>query len=189
MKIVYSGNLNGFYGLLRKFPWHGDTLLSWRRCSDTEKAVEYAQAVELLTGRYSHTSGPFSDRSTLQPVWIASTLITSRTVLFALPPGKRPTSSDLQRRGCVRPAFEFARLLLSLDPAKDPHGALLRLDFLAVKTSMSQWLLDMFDLYSTRRSRPHTKDARADPSLLLGWSHWLFGQPGSPRILQQVQLH
>ncbi|KAJ7367479.1 transcription factor 25 [Mycena albidolilacea] len=78
-------------------------------------------------------------------------------------------TTDLQRRGCVRPAFEFARLLLSLDPANDPHGALLRLDFLAVKTGMGQWLLDMFDLYFTRRSRPQTKDAR-DPSLLPGWS-------------------
>ncbi|KAJ7819745.1 hypothetical protein B0H14DRAFT_3472792 [Mycena olivaceomarginata] len=43
MKTVYSGDPNGFYGL-----WHGDTLLSWRRCSDTEKAVEYAQAVEYV---------------------------------------------------------------------------------------------------------------------------------------------
>lgn len=60
---------------------------------------------------------------------------------------------------------------LSLDPANDPHGALLHLDFLAVKTGMGQWLLDMFDLYSTRRSGTQTKDARADPSVLPGWSY------------------
>ena len=52
------------------------------------------------------------------------------------------TSSDLQRRGCVRTAFEFARLLYALDPWTDPHGALLHLEFLAIKSGMEEWMLD-----------------------------------------------
>ena len=52
--------------------------------------------------------------------------------------------SDLQRRGCVRTAFEFARLLYSLDPATDPHGALLHLDYLSIKAGMSDWLIELW---------------------------------------------
>ena len=59
-----------------------------------------------------------------------------------------PCSSDLQRRGVYRTAFEFARLLLSLDPWSDPHGAYLHLDFLAIKSGMHSWLLSFFNIFS-----------------------------------------
>lgn len=51
----------------------------------------------------------------------------------------------MQRRGCVRTAFEFGRLLYGLDPETDPHGSLLHLDYLAIKAGMHQWLLDVWD--------------------------------------------
>ena len=62
----------------------------------------------------------------------------------------RPSSqpSDLQRRGIYRTAFEFARLLLSLDPWSDPHGAYLHLDFLAIKSGMQSWLLSFSRLFA-----------------------------------------
>jgi hypothetical protein len=77
--------------------------------------------------------------------------------------------SDLQRRGCVRTAFEFARLLYSLDPWNDPYGALLHLDYLALKTGMVQWLLDVFDHFSLLRKNGQHHKGRIDPSLLPGW--------------------
>ncbi|KAJ7071728.1 transcriptional repressor TCF25-domain-containing protein [Mycena belliarum] len=167
MTIVYSGDPNGFYGLLQKFPWHGDTLLQLAEVFRHRE--EYAQAVEYVDralfsyeraffGSYNFTTG--LNRLDFDH-------IENRPFFLAV----HRQTTDLQRRGCVRTAFEFARLLLSLDPANDPHGALLHLDFLAVKTGMGQWLLEMFDLYSARRSRPQTKDARVDPSLLPGWSY------------------
>jgi hypothetical protein len=79
---------------------------------------------------------------------------------------------DLQRRGCVRTSFEFARLLFSLDPWTDPHGSLLHLDFLAIKCGMYQWLIDVFDVFAARRKeRPGEIGGRMDPSLLPGWSY------------------
>ncbi|KAJ7032828.1 transcriptional repressor TCF25-domain-containing protein [Mycena alexandri] len=144
MTIVYSGDPNGFYGLLQKFPWHGIRFSNWRRSSDTE---EYAQAVEYVDRALFAYERAFFGSYNLPP---------NRPFFLA---------------GLCSYAFEFARLLLSLDPSNDPHGALLHLDFLAVKTGMEQWLLDMFDLYATRRSGPRTKDSRADPSLLPGWSY------------------
>lgn len=80
--------------------------------------------------------------------------------------------SDLQRRGCVRTSFEFARLLYSLDPWNDPHGSLLHLDFLAIKAGMTSWLIDVFDLFAERRANNTAiSDARLDPSSLPGWAY------------------
>ncbi|KAJ7235300.1 transcriptional repressor TCF25-domain-containing protein [Mycena haematopus] len=167
MKIVYSGDPNGFYDLLQKFPWHGDTLLQLAEVFRHRE--EYAQAVEYVDrALFSYERAFFGSLNfTTGLNRLDFDYIENRPFFLAV----HRQTTDLQRRGCVRTAFEFARLLLSLDPANDPHGALLHLDFLAVKTGMGQWLLDMFDLYSTRRSRPQTKDARADPSLLPGWSY------------------
>ena len=81
---------------------------------------------------------------------------------------------DHQRRGCVRTAFEFARLLYSLDPWSDPHGALFHLDLLSLKApGMHQWLLDVYDIFLSRRcSRSQEKaDTRMDPSVLPGWAY------------------
>ncbi|KAL7281925.1 hypothetical protein ACG7TL_003392 [Trametes sanguinea] len=57
--------------------------------------------------------------------------------------------TDLQRRGCVRTAFEFAKLMYALEPWSDPHGALLHLDYLSIKAGMSQWLIDLWDLFES----------------------------------------
>lgn len=64
-----------------------------------------------------------------------------------------PCSSDLQRRGLYRTAFEFAKLLLSLDPWSDPHGVYLHLDFLAIKCSMHSWLLSFSEIFSPAVSK------------------------------------
>lgn len=88
--------------------------------------------------------------------------------------------SDLQRRGCVRTAFEFARLMYSLDPWGDPHGALLHLDFLSIKANMHQWLLDTYDVFEKRLQtsgalsdsrKSQLADARLNPALLPGWAY------------------
>jgi hypothetical protein len=43
----------------------------------------------------------------------------------------------------MRTAFEFAKILWSLDPWTDPQGALLHLDFLAVKADQHQWFREV----------------------------------------------
>lgn len=75
--------------------------------------------------------------------------------------------ADLLRRGCVRTSFEFAKLLYSLDPWSDPHGALLHLDFLAIKSGMHQWLIDVFSLFAEKKGDPR----RIVPSVLPGWTY------------------
>jgi hypothetical protein len=79
---------------------------------------------------------------------------------------------DLQRRGCFRTAFEHARLLFSLDPNTDPHGALLHFDFLAPKLGMGEWLLDVWDAHAQRLSDTEKKwRGRINVTALPGWAY------------------
>ncbi|KAE9359398.1 hypothetical protein PF008_g2281 [Phytophthora fragariae] len=49
------------------------------------------------------------------------------------------------RRGCMRSAFETAKLLLSLDPQGDPMNVLLAIDYYALTSRQCQFLIDLFD--------------------------------------------
>lgn len=51
----------------------------------------------------------------------------------------------LGRRGCWRTAFEFNKLLLSLDPHNDPLGALLSIDFYALKAQEYDYLKRLYE--------------------------------------------
>ncbi|KAL1938621.1 hypothetical protein VTO73DRAFT_11436 [Trametes versicolor] len=143
MRTVLSGDPEGFYQLLRALPYHADTLL---------------QLSEVYHHREEHsTAADFVDRAlfTYERAFVGAFNFTSganrldfdhvenRPFFLAL----HRQTSDLQRRGCVRTAFEFARLMYALDPWSDPHGAILHLEYLAIKTGMTQWLIDLWDLF------------------------------------------
>ncbi|KAF8623167.1 hypothetical protein AX17_007523 [Amanita inopinata Kibby_2008] len=172
MRTVMSGDPQGFWNLLGKLPWHADTLLQVAEIYRHRE--EWAQAVDFIDralytyersfiGAFNFTSGQNRldfDRVENRPFFLAI----HRQI------------TDLHRRGCVRTAFEFARLLYSLDPWTDPHGALFHLDLLALKApGMGQWLLDVYDVFASRRRyRGKGKDggdARMDPSVLPGWAY------------------
>lgn len=70
----------------------------------------------------------------------------------------------------MRTSFEFARLLYSLDPWTDPHGALLHLDYLAHKAGMTQWLLDVWDFFSKSSDDGGFRN-RLRPTVLPGWAY------------------
>lgn len=40
--------------------------------------------------------------------------------------------------------------MLSLDPYTDPHGALLHLEFLALRAGMHEWVLDLWKLHDEK---------------------------------------
>ncbi|KAJ3498394.1 hypothetical protein NLJ89_g10226 [Agrocybe chaxingu] len=167
MQTVLSGDPQGFWDLLGTLPWHADTLLQisevYRHREEHAQAVDFIDRAmftyeRALIGAFTFTSGLNRldfDRVENRPFFLA----VHRQV------------SDLQRRGCVRTAFEFARLMYSLDPWNDPHGALFHLDFVAIKSGMHQWLLDVYDVFEERRKDFSGKqDTRMNPALLPGWS-------------------
>ncbi|KAF6754099.1 transcriptional repressor TCF25-domain-containing protein [Ephemerocybe angulata] len=163
MGTVLSGDPQGFWDLLGKSPWHGDTLL---QVSEVYRhREEYAQAFDFVdralftyerafVGSFNFTGG--SNRLDFD-------YVENRPFYLAV----HRQVADLLRRGCVRTSFEFAKLLYSLDPWSDPHGSLLHLDFLAIKSGMHQWLIDVFDLFNGEKGDP----GRINPSLLPGWTY------------------
>ncbi|KAI0666150.1 transcriptional repressor TCF25-domain-containing protein [Trametes maxima] len=143
MRTVMSGDPEGFYQLLRALPYHADTLLQlsevYHHREEHSTAADYVDRALFtyergFVGAFNLTSG--ANRLDFDHV-------ENRPFFLAL----HRQVTDLQRRGCVRTAFEFARLLYALDPWSDPHGALLHLEYLAVKAGMSQWLIDLWDVF------------------------------------------
>ncbi|KAI9495455.1 transcriptional repressor TCF25-domain-containing protein [Zychaea mexicana] len=55
----------------------------------------------------------------------------------------------LTRRGCWRTAFEFCKLLLSLDPESDPLGAMLAIDSYALTAKEYSYVADMASTWKT----------------------------------------
>ncbi|TFK33697.1 transcriptional repressor TCF25-domain-containing protein [Crucibulum laeve] len=175
LKTVLSGDPQGFYDLLGKLPWHGDTLLQlseiYRHREEHAQAVDFTDRAlftyeRAFVGAFTFTTGMNRldfDRVENRPFFLA----VARQI------------ADLNRRGCPRTAFEFARLLYSLDPYTDPHGSLLQLEFLAVKAGMGQWLKEVWDTFEAKRKTRDGADAKAkagqhnkmDPSVLPGWAY------------------
>ena len=48
----------------------------------------------------------------------------------------------LGRKGCSRTSLEYCKLLLSINPSTDPYGALLRIDFYALRAHDYQLYID-----------------------------------------------
>ncbi|PPQ68566.1 hypothetical protein CVT24_005578 [Panaeolus cyanescens] len=163
MGTVYSGDPQGFWDLLGILPWHADTLLQISEVYQHAQAVDFVDRALFTYERCF--MGAFTFATGLNR--LDFDFVENRPFFLAI----HRQTTDLQRRGCVRTAFEFAKLLYSLDPWEDPHGATLHLDFLSIKSGMSQWLLDMFEVFEARRGGNTTSDARLDPTLLPGWTY------------------
>ncbi|OSD01961.1 DUF654-domain-containing protein [Trametes coccinea BRFM310] len=145
MRTVMSGDPEGFYQLLRALPYHADTLLQlsevYHHREEHSTAADYVDRAlftyeRAFVGAFNFTSG--ANRLDFDHV-------ENRPFFLAL----HRQVTDLQRRGCVRTAFEFAKLMYALEPWSDPHGALLHLDYLSIKAGMSQWLIDLWDLFES----------------------------------------
>ncbi|EMD31786.1 hypothetical protein CERSUDRAFT_144628 [Gelatoporia subvermispora B] len=183
MQTVMSGDPEGFYQLQRVLPYHADTLLQLSEVyhhregtpSSSYKAILVFRSYEIEHS----TASDFVDRALFayERAFVGSFNFTggnnrldfdrveNRPFFLAL----HRQLVDLQRRGCVRTAFEFGRLLYALEPWTDPHGALLHLDFLAIKAGMHDWLLKLWDLFATQPDGSYRN--RLQVTALPGWSY------------------
>ncbi|KAK0455688.1 transcriptional repressor TCF25-domain-containing protein [Desarmillaria tabescens] len=164
IQTVQAGDPQGLFDMCRSMPWHADTLLQMAQVFRHRE--EHSQAVDFIDRAlfaYERSFiGAFTFTSGLNR--LAFDFVENRPFFLAL----HRQAADLQRRGCLRTAFEFARLMYSLDPWNDPHGALYHLDYLAFKGNMTGWLLEMFDLFKQKRQE---KGVRINPSILPGWMY------------------
>ncbi|TIA96100.1 hypothetical protein E3P89_03413 [Wallemia ichthyophaga] len=128
---------NTLMALLQVYPYHVDTLNQvsevFRMQGDNGTAGDFTERMLFAIERgfamgFSALSGGCRvdfDRVENRALWLGlSRLIT-----------------HLRMKGCWRTAYEYGKVMLALDPLTDPHGALLQLDFLAVKAGQYDWLL------------------------------------------------
>lgn len=164
MQAVSSADPEALRGVLQKLPWHGDTLLQlaevYRHQEDYSQAVEYVDRAlfsyeRAFLGSYSFTNGLSR---------LDFNRVENRPFFLAL----HRQVTDLQRRGCIRTAFEFGRLLYSLEPWTDPHGVLFHLDFVSIKSGMGQWLLDVYSEFACAKT---AFEDHLNPSALPGWAY------------------
>ncbi|KAI0301899.1 transcriptional repressor TCF25-domain-containing protein [Multifurca ochricompacta] len=177
MQTVHSGDPEGFYAILRNVPWHADTLLQLAELYSHRE--EHGQAADFIerslftyerafVGAFTFTNGMNRldfDRVENRPFFLAL----HKQVI------------DLQRRGIYRTAFEFARLLLSLDPWSDPHGAYLHLDYLAIKSGMHSWLLSLSELFAPVVSKslghsPELEECRSSETTICALPGWAYAR-------------
>lgn len=165
IRTVQSGDPQGLFDMAQNMPWHADTLLQmaqvYRHRDEHGQAVDFMERAmfayeRAFIGTFTFTTG--LNRLDFD-------MVENRPFFLAL----HRQTADLQRRGCLRTAFEFARLLYSLDPWIDPHGALFHLDYLAFKAGMTDWLLSLFKVFS--EWKPDKQGARQNPTLLPGWMY------------------
>lgn len=55
-------------------------------------------------------------------------------------------------RACYRTALEFCKLILGLDPAADPVGILLMIDFYAIRSQQHEWFIRLFSEWEHSRN-------------------------------------
>ena len=73
----------------------------------------------------------------------------------------------LGRKGCSRTSLEYCKLLLSISPFNDPYGALLRIDFYALRAHEYNLYLDFVRQLPRELSQSETESLLILPNVLL----------------------
>ncbi|WFC99217.1 hypothetical protein MYAM1_001961 [Malassezia yamatoensis] len=160
-QAVNSHDTGALMALMRVFPWHIDTLL---QLSDVSRyqgdlgqasdfidraifAMERSASPPFVAGLTSSSGPPQVDflHAENRAFWLAA----HRNVdLFG-------------RRGTWRTALEWCKMLFGLDTS-DPHGMLLWIDFLAIKSKQHAWLLQFLDALEKERCSTLSKHDHLD---------------------------
>lgn len=150
-QAVSSYDTQSLVALMRVFPWHVDTLLQLSAVSRYQGdlgqagdfldralfAMERSAVPTFVSGLTSSSGPPMCDfqRAENRAFWLA---VHRNIDLFG-------------RRGTWRTSLEWCKLLFALDMT-DPHGILLWIDFLAIKSRQLDWFLAFIDALDAYRN-------------------------------------
>ncbi|RCH81654.1 Transcription factor 25, partial [Rhizopus stolonifer] len=169
--------------LMRRHPYHVDSLLQlseiakhsgdWTTAGDLIERALYA-CERALHPQFSLSSGTVRlayQRSENRSFFLA----VFRHIQF------------LTRRGCWKTAFEFNKLLFSLDPDTDPLGALLSLDYHALSSRDYDYILKMVSEYKTAGDL-YPVDLKNMPNFAYSaaYAQFKLGQEESSKTLQEA---
>lgn len=145
LSAIATHNPEALLFLVRRHPYHVDSLLQlseiakhsgdWTAAGDFIERALYA-CERALHPQFSLSTGTARlsyNRSENRSFFLA----VFRHIQF------------LTRRGCWKTAFEFNKLLFSLDPVNDPLGALLSLDFHALSAKDYEYVVKMHSGWKT----------------------------------------
>ncbi|PKI84601.1 hypothetical protein MVES_001686 [Malassezia vespertilionis] len=168
-QAVASHDSNALIAMIRVFPWHISTLLQLADISryqgDLGQASDFVDRVLFAMERTALPAFASGLASSAGPPQVDFMRVENRALWLA---GHK--NVDLfGRRGTWRTALEWCKFLYGLDTT-DPHGMLLWIDFLAIKSKQGAWLLRFFDALEAERCRAisaagHIDNARATTAL------------------------
>ncbi|KAG0373867.1 Transcription factor 25 [Mortierella sp. AD032] len=141
LTAVASYDPNNLVALLRESPFHIDSLLQLSEVSkhngDNGLAGEFIEQALFAFEKSFHSLFNIATGG----VRLSFQEVENRSFFLAL----HRHIQFLGRRGCWRTAFEFNKLLLSLDPKHDELGSLLSIDFFALKAQEYVYLQKLFE--------------------------------------------
>lgn len=141
LAAVASYDPNNLVALLRESPFHIDSLLQLSEVSkhngDNGLAGEFIEQALFAFEKSFHSLFNIASGS----VRLSFQEVENRSFFLAL----HRHIQFLGRRGCWRTAFEFNKLLLSLDPKHDELGSLLSIDFFALKAQEYVYLQKLYE--------------------------------------------
>eukprot|EP00190_Bangiopsis_sp_CCMP1999_P002323 CAMPEP_0198730208 /NCGR_PEP_ID=MMETSP1475-20131203/23422_1 /TAXON_ID= ORGANISM="Unidentified sp., Strain CCMP1999" /NCGR_SAMPLE_ID=MMETSP1475 /ASSEMBLY_ACC=CAM_ASM_001111 /LENGTH=677 /DNA_ID=CAMNT_0044492987 /DNA_START=90 /DNA_END=2123 /DNA_ORIENTATION=+ len=135
---------NSLVAILNHFPYHVDAMLqlaeAHRAMHEPDRAAELVEQSLCLLERAWHVRfKPFDGSCRL-----SFTNPKNRSLFVAL----FLYAQNMAKRGLQRTAFEVTKLLYNLEPERDPLGALLSIDTLALQSGEAKWLLDMVENFT-----------------------------------------
>ncbi|WFD34044.1 hypothetical protein MCUN1_000872 [Malassezia cuniculi] len=151
-QAVNAFDTDALYALFRVFPWHIDTLLQLSDISryqgDLGQASDFIERALFALERAASPQFVTSLTSSAGPMGVDFLRAENRAVWLAL----HRNIDLLCRRGTWRTALEWCKLMFALD-MRDPHGAMMWMDFVALKSGQHAWLLQFYDKLEAQRAQ------------------------------------
>lgn len=134
--VVNTHNPDNLVALASRHPYHVDTLLQlaelYRQMGELDRAAEQIErCLYILEGAWIVSFKPFDGTCRLN-----FDVLENRSMYVSL----FRYSQLLTRRGLHRTALEISKLLLNLDPEKDPMGMLMLADSYALLSGEYKWV-------------------------------------------------
>ncbi|KAG0212525.1 Transcription factor 25 [Mortierella sp. GBA30] len=187
LAAVASYDPGNLVALLRESPFHIDSLLQLSEVSkhngDNSLAGEFIEQALYSFEKSFHSLFNIASGC----VRLSFMEVENRPFFLAI----HRHIQFLGRRGCWRTAFEFNKLLLSLDPEHDELGSLLSIDFYALKAQEYTYLLKLYERLQQEHGLdklPNFAYSTALAKFHLETSQGNTGHEGSSRALQRAIL-
>ncbi|KAJ3163238.1 Transcription factor 25 [Geranomyces michiganensis] len=141
LECVRTHDPNTIQNLLRMYPYHIDALLQWSEI--VKHSGDISLASELIETALFALERSFHSQFNIATGLCRLSYMHFENRCFHIAIFRH--IGYLARRGCWRTAFEFSKLLMSLDPEDDPVGTLYSIDFYAINAREFEWYTQFWE--------------------------------------------